>query len=44
MLVILEDGSKTNYVLQVLLESNVTLWRNQHIQELIERFDNFAVE
>lgn len=44
MLVYLEDGSKTNYLLNVLLLSEVTLWKNRFLQELIEIIDNFASE
>jgi hypothetical protein len=28
MLLFLEDGNKTNFILNVLLLSNVTLWKN----------------
>jgi hypothetical protein len=31
MLVYLEDGSKTNYLLNVLLLSEVTLWKNRFL-------------
>jgi len=31
MLVYLEDGSKTNYILNVLLLSDVTLWKNRYL-------------
>jgi hypothetical protein len=31
MLIYLEDGSKTNYILNVLLLSEVTQWRNKYL-------------
>ena len=40
----LEDGNKTNYILNVLLLSDVTLWKNDKIQALIEMFKNFTEE
>ena len=44
MLKFLEDGNKTNYILNVLLLSNVTLWKNDQILELVEMFQNFTEE
>jgi hypothetical protein len=38
MLTCLEDGSKTNYILNVLLLSDVTLWKNKYLKLLIEAF------
>jgi len=31
LLIFLEDGNKTNYILNVLLLSDVTLWKNDKI-------------
>lgn len=44
MLMFLKDGNKTNYILNVLLLSNVTLWKNDQILELVEMFQNFTEE
>lgn len=44
MLLYLEDGSKTNYILNVLLLSDVTLWKNKFLKELVKMFRNFASE
>lgn len=44
MLVYLEDGSKTNYILNVLLLSDVTLWKIKYLKELITMLENFSGE
>jgi hypothetical protein len=44
MLVYIDDGSKTNYILNVLLESDVTLWRNKFLELLVAKFENFCGE
>ena len=44
MITYMYDGSKTNYILNVLLLSDVILWKNRYLQQLIEMFDNFASE
>ncbi len=42
MLLFLDEGNKTNFILNVLLLSNVTLWKNSYLQELVEKFKNFT--
>jgi len=44
MLLFLDEGNKTNFILNVLLLSNVTLWKNSYLQELVEKFKNFTEE
>lgn len=44
LLAYFSDGSKTNYILNVLLLCDVTLWKNKWLKELIIMFDNFASE
>jgi hypothetical protein len=41
IMVYLDDGSKTNNILNVLMLAEVTLWKNKFIGELIDKFDNF---
>jgi hypothetical protein len=44
LLAYFSDGSKTNYILNVLLLCDVTLWKNKWLKELINMFENFAGE
>lgn len=44
MLLFLDEGNKTNFILNVLLLSNVTLWKNSYLQKLVEKFKNFTEE
>jgi len=44
MLLFLDEGNKTNFILNVLLLSNVTLWKNNYLQELVDKFKNFTEE
>lgn len=44
MMIFLEEGNKTNYILNVLMLSDVTLWKNLHINKLVEMFNNFTEE
>lgn len=44
ILVYFSDGSKTNYILNVLLACDVTLWKNKWLKELISMFENFSNE
>ena len=41
MITFLEDGSKTNNILNVLMLAEVTLWPNTPLGKLIETFENF---
>lgn len=44
MLLYFEDGSKTNYILNVMLLSDVPNWKNKFLKELLEMIENFATE
>ena len=41
MLECMQDGSKTNFLLQTMLLTEVSLWKNQQISQLIEIFQEF---
>ena len=36
-----EDGSKTNFILNVLLLTDITLWKTHYLEELIEIFEEY---
>lgn len=36
-----DDGSKTNFLLKTMLLTEVSLWKNEHITELIGIFETF---
>ena len=38
------DGSKTNFILNVLLLIDISQWRLSYIKELIEKFENYITE
>jgi hypothetical protein len=42
MLECMEDGSKTNFLLQTMLLTEVSLWKNSQIEELIGIFERFS--
>lgn len=42
MLVYLQDGSKTNLVLNVLLLADVVLWNSNYLEELLGELSNFV--
>lgn len=39
-----EDGSKTLFILNTLLLTQITLWTNEQLAELIELFEHFVEE
>lgn len=39
-----EDGSKTNFILNVLLLSDISAWKIRHLQDLLEMIENFVEE
>ena len=39
-----EDGSKTLFILNTLLLTQITLWTNKQLGELIELFEHFVSE
>jgi len=44
ILVNFEDGSKTNYILNILLLIGIDNWKNNKLKALIDMFDNFTCE
>ncbi len=39
-----EDGSKTNYILNILLLIGIDVWKNKSLKKLIDMFENFTCE
>jgi hypothetical protein len=37
-----EDGSKTNFILNILLLTGIDVWRNKNLKQLIDMFENFT--
>lgn len=40
----MDQGSKTNQMLNTLILIDIEVWNNQQLQKLIEKFDNFIEE
>ena len=36
-----EDGSKTNFILNVLMLTDITLWKTPYLEELIVIFEDY---
>lgn len=36
-----DDGSKTNFILNVLLLTDITLWKTHYLEELIDIFEEY---
>lgn len=44
MIEMMEDGSKTNFILNTLNMIDISVWRNERIEQLLEMFGNFTDE
>jgi hypothetical protein len=44
MISMLNDGSKTNFILNTLNMVDISVWDNKKIEELLEKFSNFVEE
>ena len=40
----MDQGSKTNQMLNTLILIDIEVWNNEQLQSLIEKFDNFIEE
>ena len=37
-----EDASKTNFILNVLILTDIALWKQRFLEKLLELFDNYT--
>lgn len=44
MITMLNDGSKTNFILNTLNMVDISVWNNEKIEKLLEKFTNFIEE
>tara|TARA_B110000285_G_C15072822_1_gene588978 strand:- start:74 stop:367 length:294 start_codon:yes stop_codon:yes gene_type:complete len=44
MIKMLDDGSKTNFILNTLNMVDISVWDNDKIEELLDKFGNFVSE
>ena len=42
ILQILKDGGNTNFLLNVLLTIDISMWKNKYLKELLEIFNNYS--
>jgi len=44
MITMFNDGSKTNFILNTLNMVDISVWNNEKIEKLLEKFTNFIEE